>query len=81
MNGKEDDMAERFKKAKYYSEKYKSILKPCQECGNTDIRIVSDREVFPPKDAWSVCCSTDKCECTGLYTSVKKAIEAWNVKN
>lgn len=71
-------MAKRFEKAKYYTQKYKSILKPCKYCGNTDIRIVSDRTMFPPKDGWSVCCMTDKCGCVGIYTSVKKAIELWN---
>lgn len=71
-------MAKRFEKAKYYTEKYKKDLKPCQFCGSQDIRIVSEKTIFPPKDGWSVCCSTPKCDATGTYTSVKKAIEKWN---
>lgn len=73
-------MAKRFEKAKEYTEKYKNQLLPCRYCGNTDIRIVSDRTIFPSpsRDGWSVCCSTKSCDCTNVYTSVKKAIEAWN---
>ncbi len=67
-------MAKRFEKAKYYTEKYKSILNPCKYCGNKDIRIASDT------DGWSVVCMTKSCDCTGVYTSVKKAIEVWNSK-
>lgn len=74
-------MAKRFEKAKYYTQKYNSILKPCEYCGNTDVRIVSDRTITSPtKDGWSVCCVTKSCDCTGVYTSVRKAIEAWNNK-
>lgn len=65
-------MAKRFAKAKYYTEKYKNILKPCKYCENTDVRIASD------VNGWSVVCMTPKCDCTKTYTSVKKAIEAWN---
>lgn len=71
-------MAKRFEKAIYYTQKYKNDLLPCKYCGNTDIRIVSERTIFPPKDGWSVCCATHNCDITGTYTSVKKAIEAWN---
>lgn len=71
-------MAKRFEKAKYYTEKYKKTLTPCRYCGNADILVVSDRTIFPPKDGWSVCCSTHNCDATGVYTSVKEAIEAWN---
>ena len=75
-------MAKRFEKAKYYTEKYKSVLLPCKYCRNTDIRIVSDRTgvIGDTKDGWSVVCTTKSCDCTGVYTSVKKAIEAWNGK-
>lgn len=71
-------MAKRFDKAKEYTQKYKSILLPCRWCGNTDIRIVSERTIFDPKDGWSVCCSTHACDCTRAYTSVRKAIARWN---
>lgn len=73
-------MAKRFDKAKEYTEKYRHLLLPCRWCGNTDIRIVSDRMLFPPKDGWSVCCSTHACDCTSTYTSVREAIERWNEK-
>lgn len=71
-------MANRFEKAKEYTRKYKSILLPCRYCGNTDIRIVSGRTIFDPKDIWYVSCSTHACDCTGDFTSVRKAIERWN---
>lgn len=71
-------MAKRFEKAKEYTEKYKNILLPCRICGNKNIIIVSDRMIFPSKDAWSVCCSTHNCDCVGNYTSVKEAIKKWN---
>lgn len=65
-------MAKRHEKAKYYTEKYKSILKPCKHCGNKDILIASET------DGWSVVCTTKSCDCTATYTSVRKAIERWN---
>lgn len=71
-------MSQRYERAKYYTEKYKDLLQPCQYCGNTEIEIVSDRLMFENKNAWSVCCTTDKCDSTGAYTSVRKAIEVWN---
>lgn len=71
-------MANRFEQAKKFTEKYKRLLPPCRYCGNTDIRIVSDRTIVNPRNGWSVCCMTPKCDCTGVYTSVKDAIEAWN---
>lgn len=72
-------MAKRFELAKKYTEKYKHLLLPCRYCGNTDIRIVSDRTVFTkPTNGWSVCCATSACDCTGVYTHVKDAIETWN---
>lgn len=71
-------MAKRFEKAMEYTKKYKKDLNPCKFCGGSDIRIVSERTIFPAKDGWSVCCSTHNCDATGTYTSVKKAIEAWN---
>lgn len=73
-------MAKRFEKAKEYTEKYRNELLSCKSCGNTDIRIVSDRTIFPPKDGWSVCCMTESCDCTGVYTSVKEAVKRWNQK-
>lgn len=74
-------MAKRFELAKAYTEKYRSKLLPCKHCGNTDIRIVSDRTVFQPsKNGWSVCCMTTSCDCTGVYTSVKEAVKRWNQK-
>ena len=69
-------MAKRFELAKEYTEKFKGILLPCKYCGNTDIRIASDR--LTTKNGWSVCCSTHACDCTGVYTSVKDAIRRWN---
>ena len=74
-------MAIRFEKAKEYTAKYKKDLLPCSYCGNTNVRIVSDRVMGPPaKDGWSVCCETERCDCTGVYTSVKAAIKRWNEK-
>lgn len=72
-------MAKRFEKAMEYTEKYKSVLLPCKWCGNTDVRIMSGRTILiHPKDVWFVSCQTKSCDCTGDYTSVKKAVEAWN---
>lgn len=72
-------MAKRFEKAREYTEKNKRVLLPCKYCGNTDIRIVSERTYeWNAKDGWSVCCSTHNCDFTIPYTSVKKAIEKWN---
>lgn len=73
-------MAKRFEKAKAYTEKYKSVLLPCRVCGNKDIRIESERTMTPgaTKNAWSISCSTEKCDCTKTYTSVKAAIARWN---
>lgn len=73
-------MSKRFELANQYTEKYKCFLKPCRHCGNTDIRIVSDRSCFDPKhNYWSVVCSTPKCDCTGVFRSVKEAIKKWNL--
>lgn len=75
-------MAQRFEQAKKYTQKYKDILHPCKYCGNTNIVIASDRHLFGDnKVYWSVCCSTHACDCTGDYTSVKDAVEAWNKKH
>lgn len=74
-------MSKRFEQAKKYTQKYKEILFPCHVCGNKDIRIVSDRGIFPPRNLWSVCCSNYACECTGSYISVKEAIQQWNKMN
>lgn len=72
-------MSKRYEDAKRYTEKYKDILKPCKYCGSKDINICTDRDVLNSKqNLWFVACSTPKCDCTGSYTSVKKAIEAWN---
>ena len=71
-------MAKRFEKAREYTKKYGPQLLPCRFCGNTDIRIVSDRTIFPPKDAWCVVCTTDLCDCTDTYTSVREAVRSWN---
>lgn len=72
-------MSKRFEKAKYYTEKYKSILIPCKYCGCKDIQINSDRMAFGDnKNYWYVCCLTRGCDCTGFYTSVRQAIKRWN---
>ena len=71
-------MARRFEKAKEYTQKYKSVLLPCRVCGNTDIRIVSDRAMFPPRDVWGVICTTPKCDCIRPRTSVRESVRAWN---
>lgn len=72
-------MAKRFERAKAYTEKYRAVLLPCRYCGNTDIRIVSDRTgLAPSRDGWSVCCQTEKCDCTGTYKSVRDAVNRWN---
>lgn len=70
-------MANRFERAKRYTEKYKSILKPCKYCGSTDIHITSDRTIFNPKDVWSVGCAN--CgDCVYGKPTVKEAVERWN---
>ena len=75
-------MSQRFEQAKKYTEKYKGILQPCKYCGNTDIRIVSERHFFGDNRVyWSVCCSTHACDCTGDYANVKDAVDAWNKKH
>lgn len=71
-------MAKRFEKAKAYTEKYKNQLLPCRCCGNTDIRIESERMIFAARDGWSVTCSTHACDCTGVYTKVVDAVKRWN---
>lgn len=72
-------MAKRFELAKKYTEKYKSVLLPCRFCGNTDIKIVSDRTIFPkPRDVWSVVCTTPYCDSSNYHSCVKGAVEAWN---
>lgn len=71
-------MAKRFELAEKYTEKYRAVLRPCRYCGNTDIRIVSDRSIFGSHNTWSVCCMTPKCDCTGEYTKIKDAVKAWN---
>ncbi len=73
-------MSKRFELAKQYTEKYKDVLKPCGHCGNRDVRIVSDRSCFDSKyNYWSVVCSTPKCDCTGVFRSVKEAVQHWNL--
>lgn len=74
-------MAKRFEKAREYTEKYKDVLRPCKYCKNTDIVIASERMFGDNKNYWSVCCSTIGCDCTGNFTSVKKAVESWNERN
>lgn len=71
-------MAKRFELAKKYTKQYQDSLLPCGVCGNTDVRVVSDRSIFGARDTWSVCCSTHGCDCTGPYTSVKEAVRRWN---
>ena len=73
-------MAKRFEKAMEYTQKYKDVLLPCKWCGNKEIIIASQRTIFPAKEGWSVCCSTHNCDITATYSSVKKAVEAWNSK-
>lgn len=75
-------MANRFDRAKEYTRKYKELLAPCSYCGNEDVRIVSDRMMFPkPRDGWGVACATPKCDCTAIFASVKDAIMSWNAKH
>ena len=75
-------MAKRFEKAREYTQKYGPMLKPCKYCGNTDIRVVSDRTLFPkPKDVWSVVCMTPRCNFTGSHTKVRDAVARWNEIN
>ena len=71
-------MAKRFEKAKEYTKKYGPQLFPCRTCGNKDIRVVSDRMIFPAKDGWSVVCATASCDCTGIYPSARQAVARWN---
>ena len=84
-------MSKRFEQAKTYTEKYRDKLLPCRYCGNADIRIASDRETYivgedrsvytariRSRNAWSVVCSTPNCDCSGIYTNVREAVEEWN---
>ena len=84
-------MSKRYEYAKAYTEKYKSQLKPCRWCGNTDIHITTDRLTIVTNsdkavsnaqcktiNGWSVVCSTPNCDCTGVHTSVRNAIKQWN---
>lgn len=74
-------MSKRYEKAKEYTNKYKDILAPCKYCGNTDIRIESDRAFWGPnkgKNLWSVVCSTPNCDCTQPFSSVRTAVKHWN---
>lgn len=71
-------MSKRYEKSRQYTEKYKNLLLPCRICGNKSINIVIDRMIFLKKYGYSVCCSTDKCDCIGVYLSVKEAVEKWN---
>ena len=84
-------MSKRYEQAKAYTEKYRGKLSPCRICGNTDIRIASDRESVVVgadrraetarvkyRNVWSVVCSTYCCDCTRNYTSVKAAVDRWN---
>ena len=85
-------MSKRFEQAKAYTKKYKDKLSPCRFCGNTDIRIASDRESVIVgtdrkaygtvrvryRNVWAVVCSTYRCDCTRNFTSVRKAIDHWN---
>lgn len=76
-------MSNRFELAKHYNEKYKDQLARCKYCGNT-ASIVSDKDYFFGKGkgvVWSVCCDTDKCDCTAEDTSVKRVIEKWNERH
>lgn len=69
-----------YDKMKRYNEKYKTSLKQCSVCGNTDVNIRFDREIFGSGYLWFVACSTPSCDCTGSYKSVKEAINWWNEK-
>lgn len=72
-------MAKRFEKAREYTQKYKPILLPCKECGCEDIKILSDRTIFNPKNVWSVSCSN--CgECVYGFARVNDAVQRWNEK-
>ena len=73
-------MANRFEKAKEYTQKHKNALLPCKWCHGTDIRINSDRQMFPkPRNVWSVDCSCGNCV-YGL-PHIKDAISRWNAQN
>lgn len=84
-------MSKRFEQAKAYTEKYKNMLSPCSVCGNTDVRIVSDREsvvvgtdrsvhsvVTKTRNVWFVACATPCCDCARSSTSVREVIKNWN---
>ena len=74
-------MSKRFEQAKQYTQKYKDILLPCKYCGSQDVHITSERSIFGAKNEWAVSCTTRSCDCTGQYTSVRKAVQAWNNKH
>ena len=73
-------MSLRYRKAQEYTEKYRGKLVPCKYCGNTDIRIVSDRGIFDNSYCWSVCCSTKNCDFT-IDKRLFKAINRWNERH
>lgn len=72
-------MANRFEKAKEYTQKYKDALVPCKFCKGTDLRITSDRTIFNPRNVWSVDCICGNCV-YGLVR-VKDAVRHWNETN
>lgn len=72
-------MANRFEKAKEYTQKYKNALVPCKFCKGTDLRITSDRTIFNPRNVWSVDCICGNCV-YGL-DRVKDAVRRWNETN
>lgn len=83
-------MSKRYELARRYTEKYRHRLTACPVC-HGHVEVVSDRErVYPPgkrytvhdslppaRNVWAVACETRGCECTGNYTKVANAVEAW----
>lgn len=75
-------MSKRFEQAKRYTEKYRNTLLPCRYCGNTNIHITSERNIFGDRRAyWSVSCETYACDCTANFTKVVDAVNSWNEKH
>ena len=72
-------MSLRYEQAKQYTERYKNKLLPCAVCKSEDVRICTDRTIFPkPQNVWFVACQTPNCDCTDSFTSVKQAVARWN---
>lgn len=70
-------MAVRFVKARMYTETFKGQFLPCRYCGNTDIQIWTETEIFGGKPYWTVCCMTEYCDAIRV-DRIRDAVKVWN---